>query len=331
MVMPVYNGQKYLTDTLDSVLSQAFQDWELICVDDSSTDDSLRILEEYARKDPRIRIFTKPGEGSSAKTTKVGIDHINPLSKWLYYLSQDDLLSPDLLENLYDRAQETQASVVFPDMVWYYADPQQKQEEAERNDFIGYNGDRNIILTGREAFVASNIVQVHGFMLASMDIVRKVGYHDFSFNSGDASGKFWLLESEKVAFSEGTFYYRQDNSGAITKKISPLRFEIFHTNEWMVEYIRENHPEDRSLHDSVKSLQLLDLFLHTILFYRCADTFTSDDKYRVKQMIKSAWSNYKRTGVYWMPSTRGLLISLVVNIDYRIFNSCIRFVCALRR
>jgi hypothetical protein len=348
MVMPVYNGKDYLPDTLDSVLAQSFVDWELICVDDGSTDDSLQILERYARKDPRIRVFTKPNEGSATKTTKFGVDRVDPGSQWFYYLSQDDLLSLDLLANLYNRARETQVSVVLPDMVWYYADPHQKPKSVPV-DFVGYRGERDIILTGREAFLAANAGQMHGFMLVSMDIVRQVGYHDFSYNSGDASAKFWMLASEKVAFCPGTFYYRQDNSGAITQKITPMRFEVVLTNQWMVNCLQRNCPKEALLCDSAKQLQLNDLIGYSVLFFRIDNqiiantaphsrfkqppciSFTESEKHHVAQMLKEAWVGYKQTGVYWEPTPKGLIKSLMVNLSYPIFKLCIHLLVCMRR
>ena len=58
--MPVYNGAPFLREALDSWLAQEFEDFELIVSDNASTDDTPRILEEYARRDPRLRIVRRP-------------------------------------------------------------------------------------------------------------------------------------------------------------------------------------------------------------------------------------------------------------------------------
>jgi glycosyltransferase involved in cell wall biosynthesis len=65
VIIPVYNTEKYLSQCLDSVLAQTFQDFEVICVNDGSTDGSLAILEEYAKKDPRIIVLTQVNQGQS--------------------------------------------------------------------------------------------------------------------------------------------------------------------------------------------------------------------------------------------------------------------------
>ncbi len=63
VLMPVYNGEKYLAEAIDSILNQTLRDFELIAVDDGSTDTSRAILEDYAKKDPRLRVISRPNTG----------------------------------------------------------------------------------------------------------------------------------------------------------------------------------------------------------------------------------------------------------------------------
>lgn len=61
--MPVYNGERYLRPAVESILAQTFTDWELVAVDDGSRDGSLSILQEYAARDPRVRVVSRPNTG----------------------------------------------------------------------------------------------------------------------------------------------------------------------------------------------------------------------------------------------------------------------------
>ena len=76
VIIPVYNVEKYLSECLDSVISQTLKDIEIICVNDGSTDNSLQILKEYASKDTRIKIIDKENEGQGY-ARKVGLDVAN--------------------------------------------------------------------------------------------------------------------------------------------------------------------------------------------------------------------------------------------------------------
>ena len=66
IILSVYNVEKYLNQCMDSLINQTFKDFELICINDSSTDNSLNILNEYAEKDSRVKIITQPNGGLSS-------------------------------------------------------------------------------------------------------------------------------------------------------------------------------------------------------------------------------------------------------------------------
>jgi hypothetical protein len=95
VVIPVYNGERYLRETIESTLSQSFTDWELVAVDDGSTDASGRILAEYAAADPRVIVHRQENAGVVAALNK-GLELARaPL---VARLDADDLSLPDRLE-----------------------------------------------------------------------------------------------------------------------------------------------------------------------------------------------------------------------------------------
>jgi glycosyltransferase involved in cell wall biosynthesis len=63
VIMPVYNGSRYLLEAAESILAQTYQDFEFICIDDGSTDDSLQPLRQLERRDPRVRVITRANKG----------------------------------------------------------------------------------------------------------------------------------------------------------------------------------------------------------------------------------------------------------------------------
>ena len=93
IIVPIYNAEKYLEDCIRSVLCQDFEDWELILIDDGSTDDSLLLANNYAR-DTRIRIIPKPNEGVTF-TRWVGVAQAS--GEWVMFLDADDMLAPGSL------------------------------------------------------------------------------------------------------------------------------------------------------------------------------------------------------------------------------------------
>ena len=97
IIIPVYNVAPYLRECLDSVLAQTFQDWEAICVDDGSTDDSGAILDEYAAKDTRFRVIHKENGGVSA-ARNLGLS--DATGGWVWFVDADDAIHPMALEFL---------------------------------------------------------------------------------------------------------------------------------------------------------------------------------------------------------------------------------------
>ena len=97
--MPVYNSEKYLAETLESLLSQTYCDFEIIIADDGSTDKSLQIARDYENKDKRIKVFSLPHNGE-VKTRNEAIKHTNPNSKYLLNHDSDDISLPNKLEKL---------------------------------------------------------------------------------------------------------------------------------------------------------------------------------------------------------------------------------------
>ena len=73
IIIPVYNVEKYIKKCLDSVFNQTFKDFEVICVNDGSTDSSLDILKEYAAKDARIKIINKDKNSTDTKIIPIKI------------------------------------------------------------------------------------------------------------------------------------------------------------------------------------------------------------------------------------------------------------------
>lgn len=99
IIVPVYNAEKYLNRCVDSILSQAMTDFELLLIDDGSKDESGRICDEYAAKYARVRAFHKPNGGVSS-ARNLGLD--NAIGKWVTFCDADDVVLPSWLSNFID-------------------------------------------------------------------------------------------------------------------------------------------------------------------------------------------------------------------------------------
>ena len=107
--MPVYNTSQYLRRSIESVLNQTFKDFELICINDGSTDNSLEILQEYATTDPRIKIINQENKGlSGARNSALEIAQ----GEYIAFIDSDDFYATDFLDILYKTQKETNLDIV---------------------------------------------------------------------------------------------------------------------------------------------------------------------------------------------------------------------------
>lgn len=110
IIIPCYNAEKYLPDTLMSARNQTERDIEIICVDNNSTDATRDILEQAAAEDSRIQVLEEKTAGEGPARQK---GFVAATGKWLYFLDADDLMEPQLLEHAIARGENADADLVI--------------------------------------------------------------------------------------------------------------------------------------------------------------------------------------------------------------------------
>jgi glycosyltransferase involved in cell wall biosynthesis len=113
VVVPAYNAGNYLEECLNSLLAQTFTNWECLCMNDGSTDQTWHMMQEFAKKDSRIKIFTQVNHGVT-RTLNTLLDKVT--GEYLFYLDSDDFIHPQTLEILYAIAERDHLDVVECDI-----------------------------------------------------------------------------------------------------------------------------------------------------------------------------------------------------------------------
>ena len=109
IVVPVYNVEKYLSECLNSLINQSWENIEIICVNDASTDDSLQILEKYQKKDTRISVYSYETNKGLSYARNFGITKCN--SEFVTFVDSDDWLPKKAIENMYQ-------AIIIPGVDW---------------------------------------------------------------------------------------------------------------------------------------------------------------------------------------------------------------------
>lgn len=111
VIMPVYNASKFLSQTLDSVLSQSYKDFELIAVDDCSTDNSFDILCEYAKKDNRVKVYKNESNRGVSYTRNFAVG--KSCGEYIALIDSDDMWKSDKLEKQLELLEKRNADLCY--------------------------------------------------------------------------------------------------------------------------------------------------------------------------------------------------------------------------
>lgn len=133
VIIGVYNAEKYLAETIESVINQTFKDWELILVDDGSTDNSQKIAKEFEEKDQRIKILEKEN-GGRASAINFGLKKAQ--GEYIAFLDADDLMPKERLEIEFKELEENKdIDFVYGDMERFWEDGKKEEREAIQFDY----------------------------------------------------------------------------------------------------------------------------------------------------------------------------------------------------
>lgn len=131
IICPVYNAEKYIHRCVDSIIAQTLTDWELILVDDGSKDKSGAICDEYAQKDPRIRVIHKENGGVSM-ARQTGVEAAT--GEFLIHADPDDYVEPEMLEEMVSEIEHQGVDILVTD---FYVDRNGKPSELKKQTFEG--------------------------------------------------------------------------------------------------------------------------------------------------------------------------------------------------
>lgn len=136
VVMSAYNAESTIEKAINSVLSQTYPHWELVIVNDASTDNTRQIAERFANEDKRVRLVNKDVNGGAGLARRTGIEARGQESEYLCFLDSDDSLNEDCLETLHTAAIRSNADIVSAGMKMIEADGSVREECPSKEVFV---------------------------------------------------------------------------------------------------------------------------------------------------------------------------------------------------
>lgn len=241
VIVPVYQAYKTLDTCVQSILAQSFADFELILVDDGSTDGSAGLCDSYT--DSRVHVLHVANGGAASARNK-GISTAS--GEWVCFVDSDDAIAPSYLSILISLAEDTNADIVS----CAYA----KCERADIADYVSFFADKSVrnphtfIYKGNEGTRA--LLYQKGFISAPWGMISKRSlWQHVSFPEGTAAedmGTIYrlFLEASVIARTDAVLYgYVMDASNTVFSTQSVRNPDYYRHSRHMLSYIRKRHPD----------------------------------------------------------------------------------------
>lgn len=236
VIVPAYQVQAYLHECLESVLTQSYPDLELIAVDDCSPDACGAVIDEFAARDPRVRVVHLPENVGLGRARNAGMERAT--GDYLVFLDGDDTLTPDALLALADRLKETGE----PDVLVYDYARTYWSGEAVRNRVaaeLTERGPAPFRLADRPGLL--NLLMVAWNKAYRRDFVQRAG---LAFPPGYYEDTPWtypvLMTAESIATLDRVcVHYRQRRSGCILRTTSERHFDVFDQYDRVFAFVDE--------------------------------------------------------------------------------------------
>lgn len=241
VIMPIYNAEINLKDSIDSVLQQTFEDFELICIDDGSNDDSLNILNEISKRDSRVKVISQENRGAGVARNR-GIEE--SLGEYICFIDSDDHMACEYLEKAYENMIANNS-----DIVMYKIGNIKNNERVIIKPYFAFDKIFKGVDFDNFTF---DCYQVRPYLLSyyfapwtkfyKKELLNK--YDDFIFVEGLPYEDILfhvktMLRAEKISFvPEYLYYYRIDNENSATFD-STAHGEIYKIIDLVEKFMKE--------------------------------------------------------------------------------------------
>ena len=237
VIIPGYNTEEYVRDAIESVLSQDFTDFELILVDDGSTDSTGEIMDRMAENDARIRVIHQANGGLSM-ARNAGLDMA--AGEWIYFLDSDDLIAPRALGTLLDSVEESGAEIALAPYKRFRGranEDRPKRAHARKGEVMSGTEATELALYQRRIDNAACGKLYARRLWEKLRFRKGILYEDL-----DIFYRLWPPAEKVVVLDEPLYLYRQQPN-SILHRFNRRRLDVLDVTDRMVHWIEKEHPE----------------------------------------------------------------------------------------
>ena len=294
IIVPVYNTERYIKSCVESIISQSFEDFELIFVDDGSSDNSYNIIDSFVVKDQRIKLVHQNNAGVSAARNS-GLKHAK--GDYVVFIDSDDTISCDYLEILYQSITDSKADIVFSG-ISYVDNGIETNRVILEEGMLHLNSEIDLLVFFNTPLLTSPVSKIY-----KKDIIRA---NDLQFDTSLSFAEdkdfnlkyFQYIQNACVISFCGYFYRNVYNS--LSKKKYDYEYRIEHKH-WQIKKVFFESQHDFGIREKT--------YLVNQLFYIMYDemAYISSSSNSIEEM-SSRWSKaIKYVDLPFLSSNYGLL------------------------
>ncbi|RDI58374.1 glycosyltransferase family 2 protein [Flavobacterium glaciei] len=236
VTIATYNVDKFISESIESILNQSFQDFEIICIDDGSHDNTVSILQEFANKDRRVKVIAKKVNQGLAVARNESLALAT--GTYVMFLDGDDIYDITLFEKAIAVAEKDSSDMVLWDYVSFYENHQIQKLKEQPSDLIGFNVKDKIALLKRPSFTWVKLLRTQK--------IKEMGIHFPVGLTRQDIPVHWHLVTKLDQISilpERLAYYRQQPDATTAKKDKKL-FHLAFVMDIVQKYLKDNQLYD---------------------------------------------------------------------------------------
>lgn len=237
VIIPAHNVEPYIAQTLKSVLSQSFRNFEVICVDDGSTDKTLKIIKAFRNRDSRIKILQTNKHIGPGGTRNLALN--NAQGKYIACVDADDIVMPDFLKLPYEKLEETNVPAVWIKSLIHW------EQENKTTKMFTFP----ILMNEKEGFLTltpQNLTNYPAYSwnkIFRKDCINKniLWTEDKLFEDVEFYWRFYTQYPQIYVIDKPLYIYRRHQSSIMSKSIVNLDYHknLFYVTENIYEYLKQ--------------------------------------------------------------------------------------------
>ncbi|EJN0549109.1 glycosyltransferase family 2 protein, partial [Campylobacter jejuni] len=280
IIIPCYNAENFIENCINSIINQTYINYEIICVDDGSTDNTLKILKNLSINNSRLKAYSINHTGIPSVVKNYGLKLAK--GEFLLILDSDDMITEYFLEKGIKYFQDNLVDIILYPVKFMFSNNNYKIIGGIYNNSlnisdVNYLGATNKIISGRDAFRFSIYNKLIGFPFYKKTIDKIINFNEESFNGDEYSFREHLLQAKKIAFIDTEFYVYNFNQESITKKIGVHHWDTWKT--WFnLEKLAQKHNYEKKLIKKINKIRYSIYYELCIKFNKTEYLFSQNEK-----------------------------------------------------